>query len=107
MDGGGDLHTGTTTFIRVISLSIAFYESVANHLLCRTTPDLVCPQLPPHPPGRMEILQEPAVLEAQSRLLALHRHPVRPIPHSHTPAPFLIAARAAAIRPADTPASRS
>lgn len=41
MDGGGDLHTGTTTFIRVISLSIAFYESVANHLLCRTTPDPV------------------------------------------------------------------
>ena len=28
-------------FSFIFSLSIAFYESVANHLLCRTTPDPV------------------------------------------------------------------
>lgn len=81
-------HITATTFLRVISLSIAFYESVANHLfsaayvLTLTSP--ICTQLRPHPPRRMEILQEPALLETQPRLHSLHRHPVRPLFSLHT-----------------------
>lgn len=85
MDGTGldSSQNTSTSFIRVVSLSIALYESgpsLAYHPSTRA--HLVLPQLHPHPSRRMEVLQKPALLAPQPGLPALHRHPVRPSPLS-------------------------